>query len=97
MSLKINEDQKGYSIKLEELFEVIESIVSHPHQTITTHDTQRTAKIFLALQSYVGNHTECYEDSGCFVSADVDGCIDFDGYVESIFDEKELDDVSKLD
>jgi hypothetical protein len=52
--------------------------------------------VFLALQDYVSNHTECWEDSGCFVSADVDGCVDFDGYVNSIFDDKELDEIYRM-
>ena len=94
MTLEINQDQKAFSIKPEELFEVVTNIVAHPHTSITSHDKQRAAKIFLALQDYVGNYTQCYEDSGCFV--DTDPALDFDTYVESIFDEKDLDEISKM-
>jgi len=92
--LKINEDQKGYSIKLEELFGAITNIVAHPHFSVTSHDTQRAAKIFLALQSYVGNHTFIEQDGGARIDPDV--ALDFDGYVESIFDGKELDEIYKM-
>jgi hypothetical protein len=94
VTLEINQDQKAFSMPVSHLFEVITNIVAHPHTSITSHDKQRAAKIFLALQDYVGNHTQCYEDSGCFV--DTDPALDFDTYVESIFDEKELDEISKM-
>ena len=94
MTLEINQDQKAFSMPVSHLFGVITDIVSHPHKVQTTHDKQRAAKIFLALQDYVGNYTQCYEDSGCFV--DTDPALDFDTYVESIFDEKELDEISKM-
>ena len=92
--LEINQDQKAFSMPVSHLFEVIQNIVAHPHKVLTTHDKQRAAKIFLALQDYVGNHTQCYEDSGCFV--DRDPALDFDTYVESIFDEKELDEIRRM-
>ena len=94
MDLEINQDQKAFSMPVSHLFEVIQNIVSHPHKVQTTHDKYRAAKIFLALQDYVGNYTQCYEDSGCFV--DTDPALDFDTYVESIFDEKELNEISKM-
>jgi hypothetical protein len=94
MDLEINQDQKAFSMPVSHLFEVIANIVAHPHTSITTHDKQRAAKIFFALQDYIGNYTQCYEDSGCFV--DTDPALDFDTYVESIFDEKELDEISKM-
>jgi hypothetical protein len=92
--LEINQDQKAFSMPVSHLFEVIQNIVAHPHKVLTTHDKQRAAKIFLALQDYVGNHTQCYEDSGCFV--DRDPALDFDTYVESIFDEDELDEIRRM-
>ena len=91
--LEINQDQKAFSMPVSHLFEVIQNIVAHPHTSITSHDKQRAAKIFLALQNYVYNHTECYEDSGCFVG---EHSLDFDTYVESIFDEKELDEIRRM-
>jgi hypothetical protein len=94
VTLEINQDQKAFSMPVSHLFEVITNIVAHPHTSITSHDKQRAAKIFLALQDYVGNHTQCYEDSGCFV--DTDPALDFDTYVESIFDEKELDEIRRM-
>ena len=94
MTLEINQDQKAFSIKPEELFEVVCRIIAHPHKVQTSHDKQRAAKIFLALQDYVGNHTQCWEDSGCFV--DTDPALDFDTYVESIFDEDELDEIRRM-
>jgi len=93
VTLEINQDQKAFSMPVSHLFEVVTNIVSHPHTSITSHDKQRAAKIFLALQDYVYNHTECYEDSGCFVG---EHSLDFDTYVESIFDEKELDEIRKM-
>jgi hypothetical protein len=94
MDLEINQDQKAFSMPVSHLFEVVTNIVAHPHTVITSHDKQRAAKIFLALQDYVGNHTQCWEDSGCFV--DTDPALDFDTYVESIFDEKELDEIRRM-
>jgi hypothetical protein len=92
--LEINQDQKAFSMPVSHLFEVITNIVAHPHKVQTTHDKQRAAKIFLALQDYVGNYTQCYEDSGCFV--DRDPALDFDTYVESIFDEKEMEEIRRM-
>jgi len=94
VTLEINQDQKAFSMPVSHLFEVITNIVAHPHTSITSHDKQRAAKIFLALQDYVGNHTQCYEDSGCFV--DTDSALDFDTYVESIFNEDELNEIAKM-
>ena len=94
MTLEINQDQKAFSIKPEELFEVITNIVSHPHTSITTHDKQRAAKIFLALQDYVSNHVQGIEGFGHFVYSEP--ALDFDTYVESVFDEKEMDDIRKM-
>jgi hypothetical protein len=92
--LKINQDQKAFSMPVSHLFEVIENIVSHPHTTITSHDKQRTAKIFLALQDYVSNYTFIEQDGSPRI--DPDFALDFDTYVESIFDEKELDEIRKM-
>jgi hypothetical protein len=94
MDLEINQDQKAFSMPVSHLFEVVCRIIAHPHKVQTSHDKQRAAKIFLALQDYVGNHTQCYEDSGCFV--DRDPALDFDTYVESIFDGDELNEISKM-
>jgi hypothetical protein len=76
------------------LFEVITNIVAHPHTSITSHDKQRAAKIFLALQDYVGNHVQGIEGFGHFVYSEP--ALDFDTYVESIFDEKELDEIRRM-
>ena len=94
MTLEINKNQKAFSIQLEELFDVITNIVAHPHTSITSHDKQRAAKIFLALQDYVSNHVEGQEGFGHFVMSEP--ALDFDTYVESIFDEKELDEIAKM-
>jgi hypothetical protein len=92
--LKINQDQKAFSMPVSHLFEVITDIVSHPHTVITSHDKQRTAKIFLALQDYVSNYTFIEQDGSPRI--DPDFALDFDTYVESIFDEKELDEIRKM-
>ena len=91
--LKVNVDQKTFSMKVDELFDVITNIVAHPHTTVVKHDRERAAKIFLALQDYVYNHTECWENTGCFVS---EPALDFDTYLEGIFDEDELDEISRM-
>lgn len=94
MTLEINQNQKAFSIQLEELFDVITNIVSHPHKVQTSHDKQRAAKIFLAIQDYVSNHVQGWEDIGHYVMSEP--ALDFDTYVESIFDEKELDEIVKM-
>jgi len=92
--LKLDPNQKSYTMKMEELFTTIQNIVSHPHTVITSHDKQRTAKIFLALQDYVSNYTFIEQDGSPRI--DPDFALDFDTYVESIFDEKELDEIRKM-
>jgi hypothetical protein len=94
VTLEINQDQKAFSIKQEELFEVVCRIIAHPHTSITTHDKQRTAKIFLALQDYVSNYTFIEQDGSPRI--DPDFALDFDTYVESIFDEKELYEIRRM-
>jgi len=94
MTLEINQDQKAFSMPVSHLFEVITNIVAHPHKVQTSHDKQRAAKIFLALQDYVGNHVQGIEGFGHFVYSEP--ALDFDTYVESIFDEKELDEICKM-
>jgi hypothetical protein len=94
VTLEINQNQKAFSIQLEELFDVITNIVSHPHKVQTSHDKQRAAKIFLAIQDYVSNHVQGWEDIGHYVMSEP--ALDFDTYVESIFDEKELDEIVKM-
>ena len=86
-------DQKAFSMKVDELFDVITNIVAHPHTAIVKHDRERAAKIFLALQDYVYNHTECWEGQGCSVS---ESALDFDTYLETIFGEDELDHIHKM-
>ena len=95
MTLEINQNQKAFSIQLEELFEVVCRIIAHPHTSITSHDKQRAAKIFLALQDYVSNHVQGHEGFGHFVMSEP--ALDFDTYVKSIFDEKELDEIHRMD
>ena len=94
MDLEINQDQKAFSMPVSHLFEVITNIVAHPHTSITSHDKQRAAKIFLALQDYVGNHVQGIEGFGHFVYSEP--ALDFDTYVESIFDEKEMDEIRRM-
>lgn len=91
--LKVNVDQKTFSMKVDELFDVITNIVAHPHTAVVKHDRERAAKIFLALQDYVYNHTECWENTGCFVS---EPALDFDTYLEGIFDEDEMYDIHNM-
>jgi hypothetical protein len=91
--LKVNVDQKAFSMKVDELFDVITNIVAHPHTAIVKHDRERAAKIFLALQDYVYNHTECWENTGCFVS---EPALDFDTYLEGIFDEDEIYEIHNM-
>jgi hypothetical protein len=94
VTLEINQDQKAFSMPASHLFEVVCRIIAHPHKVQTTHDKQRAAKIFLALQDYVGNHVQGIEGFGHFVYSEP--ALDFDTYVESIFDEDELDDIRKM-
>ena len=94
MTLEINQDQKAFSMPVSHLFEVITNIVAHPHKVQTSHDKQRAAKIFLALQDYIGNHVQGIEGFGHFVYSEP--ALDFDTYVESIFDEDELDDIRRM-
>jgi hypothetical protein len=94
VTLEINQDQKAFSMPVSHLFEVITNIVAHPHTSITSHDKQRAAKIFLALQDYIGNHVQGIEGFGHFVYSEP--ALDFDTYVESIFDEEELDDIRRM-
>jgi hypothetical protein len=89
--LEVNAYQPAFSIELEELFEVVTSIVAHPHTAITTHDKHRAAKIFLALQDYVSNHVQGIEGFGHFVYSEP--ALDFDTYVEDNFNEKELEQI----
>ena len=93
--LKVNVDQKAFSMEIEELFDVITNIVAHPHTTITKHDKQRATKIFLALQDYVSNHVQGWEDIGHYVMSEP--ALDFDTYLEGIFDEKEIDEIRRMD
>jgi len=91
--LKVNVNQQAFSMEIGELFDVITNIVAHPHTAVVKHDRERAAKIFLALQDYVYNHTECWENTGCFVS---EPALDFDTYLESIFNQDELDEISRM-
>jgi hypothetical protein len=91
--LKVNVDQEAFSMKVDELFDVITNIVAHPHTAVVKHDRERAAKIFLALQDYVYNHTECWENTGCFVS---EPALDFDTYLEGIFNEDEMYDIHNM-
>jgi len=92
--LQVNPYQKAYSIELEELFEVVTSIVAHPHTAITTHDKHRAAKIFLALQDYVSNHVQGIEGFGHFVYSEP--ALDFDTFVKNNFNEKELEQIRSM-
>ena len=94
LSLEVNPYQTAYSIELDELFEVVTSIVAHPHTAITTHDKHRAAKIFLALQDYIGNHVQGIEGFGHFVYSEP--ALDFDTYVENNFNEKELEQIRSM-
>jgi hypothetical protein len=94
MNLKVNVNQKPFSMKVEELFDVITNIVAHPHTSITSHDRQRAAKIFLSLQDYVSNHVQGWEDIGHYVMSEP--ALDFDTYLESTFDEDEIYDIHNM-
>ena len=94
LSLEVNPYQTAYSIELDELFEVVTSIVAHPHTAITTHDKHRAAKIFLALQDYIGNHVQGIEGFGHFVYSEP--ALDFDTFVENNFNEKELEQIHSM-
>jgi hypothetical protein len=94
MDLEINQDQKAFSMPVSHLFEVITNIVAHPHKVLTTHDKQRTAKIFLALQDYVSNYTFIEQDGSPRI--DPDFALDFDTFVENNFNEKELEQIHSM-
>ena len=92
--LKVNVDQKAFSMKVEELFDVITNIVAHPHTAVVKHDRERAAKIFLALQDYVSNHVQGQEGFGHFVMSEP--ALDFDTYLEGIFDEDEIYEIHNM-
>jgi hypothetical protein len=92
--LKVNVDQEAFSMEIGELFDVITNIVAHPHTAIVKHDGERAAKIFLALQDYMSNHVQGHEGFGHFVMSEP--ALDFDTYLEGIFDEDELDEISRM-
>jgi hypothetical protein len=94
LSLEVNAYQPAFSIELDELFEVVTSIVAHPHTAITTHDKHRAAKIFLALQDYVSNYTFIEQDGSPRI--DPDFALDFDTFVENNFNEKELEQIRSM-
>jgi hypothetical protein len=94
MNLKVNVNQQPFSMKIGELFDVITNIVAHPHTSITSHDRQRAANIFLSLQDYVSNHVEGWEDIGHYVMSEP--ALDFDTYLESTFDEDEIYDIHNM-
>lgn len=94
MTLEINANQPAYSISMNELFDVVTKIVAHPHTAIVSHDKQRAAKIFLALQDYVSNHVQGYEDIGHFVMSEP--ALDFDTFVEDNFNEKDLEQIRNM-
>ncbi len=93
-TLEVNVDQKAFSITIDELFEVVTSIVAHPHTAIVSHDKYRAAKIFLALQDYISNHVQGIEGFGHFVYSEP--ALDFDTYVEENFNEKELEQIRSM-
>ena len=94
LSLEVNAYQPAFSIGVEELFEVVTSIVAHPHIAITTHDKHRAAKIFLALEDYISNHVQGIEGFGHFVYSEP--ALDFHNYVENNFNEKELEQIHNM-
>ena len=94
MTLKVNVNQEAFFMEIGELFDVITNIVAHPHTAITKHDKERAAKIFLALQDYVSNHVQGHEGFGHFVMSEP--ALDFDTYLESIFDEDEIYDIHNM-
>ena len=94
MTLEINADQPAFSISMDELFNVVTNIIAHPYTAITSHDKQRAAKIFLALQDYVSNHVQGIEGFGHFVYSEP--ALDFDTYVEDNFNEKELEQICSM-
>ena len=81
-------------MEIGELFDVIANIVAHPHTAIVKHDRERAAKIFLALQDYVSNHVQGHEGFGHFVYSEP--ALDFDTYLEGIFDEDEICDIHNM-
>lgn len=94
MTLEINANQPGFSIGVDELFDVVTKIVAHPHTAIVSHDKYRAAKIFLALQDYVSNHVQGWEDIGHYVMSEP--ALDFDTFVEDNFNEKELEHIRSM-
>lgn len=94
MKLKINVDQPAFSISMDELFDVVTKIVAHPHTAIVSHDKQRAAKIFLALQDYVSNYVQGQEGFGHFVMSEP--ALDFDTFVENNFNEKDLEQIRNM-
>ena len=51
--------------KMEELFEKVTRVIAHPHTTITEHDRERAAKVFLLFDSYLKEMVMGFEDEDC--------------------------------
>lgn len=44
---------------LEELLDKVAKVIAHPHTTITEHDRERAAKVFLTFDPYLEPYLPC--------------------------------------
>lgn len=50
---------------LSELFDNVVRAIAHPHTTITEHDRERAARVFLLFDSYLKEMVMGFEDEDC--------------------------------
>lgn len=50
---------------IEELFDKVTRAIAHPHTTITEHDKERAAKVFLLFGPYLKEMIMGFEDEDC--------------------------------
>jgi hypothetical protein len=50
---------------MEQLFDRVTKATAHPHTTITEHDKERAARVFLIFDSYLKEMIMGFEDEDC--------------------------------
>lgn len=50
---------------IEGLFDRVTRAIAHPHSTITEHDKERAAKVFLLFDSYLKEMVMGFSDEDC--------------------------------
>lgn len=80
MSYQLDENAPAFSYTKEELFNTIAKIVAHPHSVVTSHDQSRALAVFMVMDDYLSNYTQCQEDIGCWI--DKSNATDFEEFVK---------------